>query len=276
MRSILLHIYEDECFEARFQVALDVARQCNGRITCAQAVPYDFGVPHDFYGTMSAEMIVEYQKVANEAREEIERDLENEGVSWSWARSNGCATGLIGRKAPLHDVVVVGAHDPLELPHSPSRFVGELTERVRAPIIAVPPDSRGLDLESPVVVAWNGAPESAHALRAAVPALSRASEVHILSVSEPKKKKKREATSELPSLTPAAYLALHDIKSEVAELKRVKGKSIAETLMVGAMARDAGYIVMGAYGHSRFRESVLGGVTRDMLCDPLLPLFLAH
>jgi len=60
MRSILLHVSDDKCFNARLQVALDLARQYRGRITCAQAAPYDFGMPTDFKGAMSAEMMVEY------------------------------------------------------------------------------------------------------------------------------------------------------------------------------------------------------------------------
>lgn len=279
MRSILLHVYDDKCFEARLQVALDIARQCKGRITCAQAVPYDFGAPTDFYGMQSAEMIVEYNKIAEQAQEQIEGILANEDVTWTWTRSRGSAAALIGREAPLHDAVIVGAYDPLELPRSPSRFVGELIERVRAPIIVVPTETRGFDFEVPAVVAWNGSTESAHALRAAMPALSRASAVHVLSVREKektKKKKKRGETFDLPSLTAAEYLAQHDIKCEVTELTRAKGQSIAETLVVGAMARDAGYIVMGAYGHSRFRERILGGVTRSMLREPSLPLIMGH
>lgn len=276
MKSILLHVYDDDCFEARFQVALDLARQCKGRITCAQAVPYDLGMPSDFYGMMSAEMIVEYDKIAEDAKKAIEERLSHEDVQWEWKRSRGSAAALIGSCAPIHDVVIVGSHDPLKLPKSPSRFVGELIERVRAPIIVVPSDVRSFDLEVPAIVAWNSSAESAHALRAAMPLLSRAKEVHVLSVDEKKRAKKHAPHFELPSLRAAEYLAEHGVKSEITELPKTKGRSIADTLVAAAKAREGGYIVMGAYGHSRFREQILGGVTRDMLRGLKLPLVLAH
>ncbi|WP_156423856.1 universal stress protein [Erythrobacter sp. YT30] len=275
MRSILLHVYDDKCFEARLQVALDIARQCKGRLTCAQAAPYDFGMPTDFYGAMSAEMMVEYTKTSKKFRAKVEKELSNEGVAWSWASSGGSAMNLIACHAPIHDLVIVGAHDPLQLKGSPSRFVGELLERVRAPILVVPEHVKSFDVDGPVTVAWNGAPESAHALRAALPLLSRSSSVQILTVEE-KKKTKREEKFDLPSMQASEYLAQNDITSELIELPRKKGDSIAETLVTASKIREAGYLVMGAYGHSRFRERILGGVTRDMLREPQLPLFLSH
>lgn len=275
MRSILLHVYEDNCFEARLQVALDIARQSNGRITCAQAAPYDFGMPTDFYGAMSAEMMVEYNKTSKKFRADVENELSNEGVPWSWASSSGSAMNLIACHAPINDIVIVGARDPLQLKGSPSRFVSELLERVRAPILVIPENVKSFDVEGPVAVAWNGAPESAHALRAALPLVSRSSSVHILTVEE-KKKGKREDKFDLPSMQASEYLAQHHVTSELTELPRKKGDSIAETLVKASLIREAGYLVMGAYGHSRFRERILGGVTRDMLRDPQLPLFLAH
>ena len=275
MRTILLHVHDDKCFEARLQVALDLARHFKGRITCAQAAPYDFGTPTDFYGAMSAEMMVEYGRTAKKFRTDVEKDISNEGVTWHWVASSGSAMNLIACHAPIHDIVVVGSHDPLQLPGSPSRFVGELLERVRAPILVVPENAKSLDVEGPVAVAWNGAPESAHAVRAALPAISKASAVHVLTVAE-KKKKRRKDRFDLPPMQALEYLAQHDVKSELTELTRKKGTATAKTLVTEAQSREAGYLVMGAYGHSRFHERILGGVTRDMLRDPQLPLFLAH
>jgi nucleotide-binding universal stress UspA family protein len=276
MRSILLHIHDDKCLEARLQVALDIARQYDGRITCAQAAPYDFGMPTDFYGVMSAEMMVDYAETSDKLRTRLEEDLVNEGVTWGWVASKGSAMNLIACHAPLHDIVIVGAHDPLQIDGSPSRFVAELLERVRAPILVVPEDAKSFDAAGPIAVAWNGSPESAHALRAALPMLMRSDTVHVLTVEEKKKKRKREEKFDLPSLQASEYLAQHGVTSELTELPRKKGVSIAEALVEASRKRRAGCLVMGAYGHSRFRERILGGVTRNMLRDPPMPLFLAH
>ncbi len=272
MRSILLHVYVDDCFEARFQAALNLAEQFDGRINCVQAVPYDFASPGEFYGAISAEIILEYNKTAKQERSRIEARLQKADVSWRWVRGNDHAIDMISTHAPLNDVVVLGAHNALERPATPSRFVAELTERVRAPLLVVPEKTNAFDLAEPAMVAWNGAREAAHALRTAVPLLSRARSVHILNVAEIDDADRFE----LPSTMAAEYLALHGIEAEIVELKQDSGKSIAQTLMDGATIRGGSYMVMGAYGHSRFRERILGGVTRDMLRDPQLPLLLSH
>lgn len=272
MRRILLHIYDDDCFEARLQVALDIVRRCNGHLTCMQAVPYDYGMPGDFYGTTAAQMIVEFERMAKETREQIEARLAKEDVPWSWIKGNGSAAIAIAQHAPLHDLIVVGARNPDGKAAVPSHLVNELLERVRSPILVVPEKSRSFDLDGPAAVAWNSSAESAHALRAALPFLKLANSVNILSVSE----KKDTERFDLPSTKAAEYLADHDIKSDLTELPQDGSASIAEILVEAAQIRHAGYIVMGAYGHSRFREWVLGGVTREMLKDPAIPLFLSN
>ncbi|MXO57254.1 universal stress protein [Pontixanthobacter gangjinensis] len=272
MRRILLHIYDDECFEARLQVALDISRRFSGHLTCIQAVPYDYGVPNDFYGTMAAQMIVDYERIAKKAKEQIEARLAKEDVPWNWIKGRGSAALAIAHYAPLHDLVVVGALNPDGKATSPSRLVSELLERVRAPILVVPKSLRSFDLDGPAAVAWNNSAESAHALRAAMPVLKLASSVHVLTIRE----KKEAGRFDLPSTKASEYLADDGIKSELTELPEDESASIAEILLEAAQARQAGYIVMGAYGHSRFRERVLGGVTHDMLKDPAIPLLLSH
>ena len=81
--------------------------------------------------------------------------------------------------------------------------------------------------------------------------------------------------SALPPVDGAAYLSRHGIACEIVELPCL-GQHPAEILLAAADSRDAGYIVLGAYGHARLFEMVFGGVTRRMLKDPPIPLVLAH
>ena len=71
------------------------------------------------------------------------------------------------------------------------------------------------------------------------------------------------------------YLVGHEIIAECVELK-LKGHTVGEAICHAATAQKAAYVVMGAYGHSRFREAVLGGVSRHMLAHSPVPLLLAH
>lgn len=79
----------------------------------------------------------------------------------------------------------------------------------------------------------------------------------------------------LPPLDACEYLSRHGVKAELLAIERGKA-STADALLTARDRTGAGYVVMGAYGHSRMREFVLGGVTREMLRGSPVPMFLAH
>jgi nucleotide-binding universal stress UspA family protein len=72
-----------------------------------------------------------------------------------------------------------------------------------------------------------------------------------------------------------AYLARHNLKA-VVENVEPHGKSIGHALLEHAQGFGADLLVMGAYGHSRIREMILGGATRDVLAQTTLPVLMAH
>lgn len=272
MRSILLHVHEDDCMEARLQVALDLARQLDARLTCVQVAPYEFNIPGDFYGSRAAQLQFEYEQKAGIVRQKFEKRIAVEDVRWKWSASLDSASKILTRIAPTRDLLILGAHNPEGKAERPSDLAMELIFTVRAPILIVPAKWKNFLFEQPAMVAWNGSPEGAHALRAAMPFLSHASQVHVLTVQEISNPGKFE----MPYANAVNYLADYGIKAEVVELYRSVGHSVAETLVDAVAARKGSYLVMGAYGHSRFRERMLGGVTRDMLSDPEIPLLLSH
>nr|WP_137678692.1 universal stress protein [Parerythrobacter lutipelagi] len=273
MRSILLHIFDDEGLEARLQAALDLARSFDGHVTCVQAVPFEFGVPSDSYLSKAMEMAAAFRASADRFQEELESKLAGEDVRWDWIRSSGDAFDEIARLAPLSEIVVLGARNPTGEPGLPSRLASETVVSVRPPVLLVPPTAASLKLDAPAIIAWNGSSECAHALQASLPLLRQAAEVHILPVRE---RKTRNNGKRLSAMDAAKFLSRHQIEPIITELSHEDGNSIAATLIDAAQVRKVGLFVMGAYGRSRFRERVLGGVTRDMLCDPATPLLLSH
>lgn len=272
MRTILLYIHDDDCLEARLQVALDLCRQYDSHLTCLQAIPYDQSIATDFYYPVVAQMVTDQREAAKEFRKPIERRLASEGITWDWIHSDGFAAHQISRCAPLYELIVMGAHNPIGSLQKPSTLVSEVVSQIRAPILVVPESTKYLSLDALAVVAWNGSPEGAHALRASTSMLSRASEVQILTVREQKDTERFD----LPPTDAAKYLASHGIEAEIVELPSDGKLSTAKILSQAAENRKAAYLVMGAYGHSRFRERILGGVTRDMLSNPKTPLLLGH
>ena len=253
------------------QVAMDIARACEGHVTCLQSVSFEVFAPGDIYGSAMAAAMPVIKEAAEKLRAKIESDLSNEDVSWEWRFIYGRAEERLLEQSPLQDVIVVGPHDIGEdgTP-GPSTMAGELALAAQTPVLVVPAKTKRLDVEKPVLVAWNGSAEASVALRASVPLLTKASKVFLATIAE----KDGKVRTEFPASEAAMYLSRHGIVSEVVEIPR-GDESISDTLFSAAKMRECGLVVMGAYGHSRLAEMLLGGVTRKSLTDPQLPILMA-
>jgi nucleotide-binding universal stress UspA family protein len=123
-----------------------------------------------------------------------------------------------------------------------------------------------------ILIGWNASPEAVRAITGAAPLLQAASKVVIATV---------DATpspgghAPRPGQELAAYLARHGVTAEVRNIDGL-GRTHAEALQETAIDVDADLMVIGAYGHSRAREIVFGGVTRELLANGQLPLLMAH
>jgi nucleotide-binding universal stress UspA family protein len=273
MKSILLHVDHDRAMKARLQVALDIARATNGHLTCLQAVNYEVFMPGDFSGAAIATTIPLIRENAEKLRAEIEAELDHEGVPWDWRAEYGVAQHRLIEATPLADLVVLGPADAGAGAggRGPSGLVGDVALKAQVPVLVVPADTKGLDIGAPMLVAWNGSAEACNALRAALPLLACSCKVTLASVVEDKERERFD----VPSTEGAKYLSRHGIACEMVEIPRGEA-GIADTLFSAAQLRECSLMVMGAYGHSRLAELLLGGVTRQMLSEPQMPILLAH
>jgi nucleotide-binding universal stress UspA family protein len=118
-----------------------------------------------------------------------------------------------------------------------------------------------------VAVAWDGTMEAARAVNAALPLLARAEKVFVLTADM---KKADAKPSEI-----AGYLAEHGVAAQTWAFMPGDGP-LGEVLLAEAGEAGADTLVMGAYGHSRLREMVLGGVTRSVTAKATIPVLMAH
>ena len=141
------------------------------------------------------------------------------------------------------------------------------------PLLVVRPDEEGASaplLGVPCAIAWNDSPESVNALVRGRPLYARASAVHLFSA--------RDGADDAPSdhqNLALQYLAAHGIEASLEFVTR-RGEGAAEDVLSRALELGCGYIGMGAYGHSVFREMMLGGFSEAMLHKAALPLLLCH
>ena len=137
------------------------------------------------------------------------------------------------------------------------------------PILVVPYIHKAPFKLDRLIVAWDGSAGAARAMGDAMPLLAKAEEIHILSVTKAPDRKLDEAGAAI-----VRHLAHHGLPAEFRLL--ISGIDAANTLLSYASDNSADLLIMGGYGHSRYREFLLGGVTRSILQAMTLPVFMSH
>lgn len=284
IKSILLPLGDPEGVGASLALALPLARRLEARISAmfptqeaTQSLPLlsdglITGVVDDLITAIETQ---EAQRVAA-MREHFEalcaandvvpvEQPSAPGFAVSFFTRAGMEDRLIARQGRVHDLVVMTC-PPEGDPSQALALQAALLETGRPLLIT--PTRPVKSFATRVMVAWNGSIESARALGAASEVIAGAETVLIATVEE-------EGREGPPAEHAATYLDAHGIAATVKRLDP-GGKPVAEALLDEADALAADLVVMGAYSHSRLRESVLGGVTRDILVNLDLPVLMMH
>jgi nucleotide-binding universal stress UspA family protein len=141
----------------------------------------------------------------------------------------------------------------------------------QAPVLMVPDQTHQITAPQKIALAWNESAEALNAARAALPLLQAAQEVHVVVIDPPVHGPNRSD----PGGQLSQYLARHGVRCEIDVLSKTMPR-VSDILLRHAKDLGADLVVMGAYGHSRFREAILGGATRYMLEQSEIPVFMAH
>lgn len=270
LKTILLHVFEDSGLESRLQVALDIARGNEGHLTCVQPTtqfaPMSFGpLGGDFVTGINFE---DMDAAERAHRETIEKRLKEEDVSWDWQTGLGDPATLLTERSRLADLVVLSqSYGKRNAGDEPLPIAGDVAVHAHCAVLVVPAENMSFDCQAPIVVAWNGSAEAAKAVRLALPMLKITNEVHIVTVGDD--------NSDFPHTAASTFLARHGVSTVLHELKG-KGSEASDIIADFAVEQSASALVMGAYGHSRLRETLFGGVTKHLLDDSRIPLLMGH
>ncbi len=183
----------------------------------------------------------------------------------SWREATGRAETRVAEEGRLADFIVLARPDD-EGPASRELVFENAVFSTGRPVLVVPPAPQSFGRT--VAIFWNGSVEAVRAVAASLPVLRKAERVYALNVSE--SGDSSAAVAGLP-----AYLSWHGVRCTLRPVD-VGSRSTVEALTAEAKLLDADLVVMGAYTHSRFRELILGGVTRDLVRSASLPLLMAH
>lgn len=240
------------------------------------------GVDHSqtgyYYAGASAYVFQESIDRAMESAEALEKTVRDRlassdirwGVESAVAQVGGLST-LIGMRARFSDLVVLtrpygdDATPDAEAVTEAALFEGS------CPVLIVPDSGLPQTLGQKVMIAWNQSEEAMTAVRRALPLLKKAQSVEITVVDPSPHGPERSD----PGGALCQMLTRHGVNVEISVLARTQPQ-ISDILSRRALETGADMMVMGAYGHSRFREAILGGATRNMLEKSNIPVLMAR
>lgn len=176
----------------------------------------------------------------------------------------------IGERACYADLTLLGPGLDMD-PDLRDRAINGCLFKSARPVMLVPRDAKPVLSPKVIVLAWNSRPEAAKAAREAV-GLMKGAEVHVTLVDPTASRAKN---GEEPGADIATYLARHGVAVTVDRLPS-GGRPVEQVLEQHALDVSADLMVMGAYGHSRLRQRIFGGVTKATLDSPRLPVLLMH
>jgi nucleotide-binding universal stress UspA family protein len=274
-RTVLVHVDSQPDTAGRTAVAIAVAKKFDATlIGMAAGLPR---LPIEIYDAAFGTVAV-----GPEYTEMDRKDLEAEfgrvedafnaatrgaGVETGWRAIFGPPSAAIIQGAIAADLAIVGPGDRSLLGNLSAASAGDVVLRSGRPVLVVPDGVSTFDPKS-VVIAWKDTAEAQRAIANALPFLKGAASVVVLAIDENDESKPGHAEA-------VAFLLRHGIAAKSESIPS-KGADIGEVLLSYAKQKSAGLIVAGAYGHSRVREWVLGGVTRALLNNEAVPVLFSH
>jgi nucleotide-binding universal stress UspA family protein len=266
IRTILLNFDVDEANDTLVRCAVDLARRLGSKLVghcAADAMPLFVGAEGAMMAaTVYADLREDIESRQRRAQELFRRAVPAE-LAAGWLAPVDAATGSLIDHAVRADLLMLGR--PVATPGTTQRCanLGDVIVGSGRPVIAVPPGTVNVDLDS-VVIGWKNTREGRRALADAMPLLAHAGRVVLASVDE---------GNGQPKVAEAmAFLKGHGISAEEVARTQV---DVATTLLEICEATRSRLLVIGAYGHSRWRERLFGGVTEALLQEAALVRFFS-
>lgn len=284
-KTILVHVDETDRSKERMRIAAGIAQTQNahmiglGMTGISHFIYQNARITHsnpnlsmhlDFLREMAEKAVARFAPAMREMNiASFEERLVDDD-----AASGFCMHGRYS------DLVVIGQNDPEHIsPAVMSDFPEDVVLHCARPVLIVPYVGHFPQVGKRILVSWDASREATRAITGALPLLKQAEIVQI-AVFNPENN--NELHGEEPGADIALYLARHGIKVEISQHHTGLDPVSHSKLDVGnallSLANDFGsdLLVMGGYGHSRFRETILGGVTRTILETMTLPVLMAH
>lgn len=275
-KNLLVHVDDSKACEARIQAAIALAQAHQAHLT-GLYVAADVTLPGSVRAEVPAAILSGLQGQLEERLAEAEarftKTVERAGLTADCRTAHGPAPripAVIALHARYADLVVLGQADPEEGGEAGPYVAEDVVLSSGRPGLIIPYIGAGKTLGERIMIAWDGGREAARAVNDAMPMLERAKSASVLVIDPHKGRHGQEPGADI-----ALHLARHGVRVE-AEHLQARDLSVADALLSRLADEDIDLLVMGAYGHSRTREWVLGGTTRQVFEQMTVPVLMSH
>jgi nucleotide-binding universal stress UspA family protein len=274
LKDVLVYVDSDPACDSRVEVAASLAASYEAHLTGLHTTGWlrfpgylEIGAPPHFLDEQRRLL----DKRVRQAEARFHGRAGRYGIRAEWRVDEGDLVGSVKLHARYADLTVVGqGRDLKDAPSELTFLPEELVLGVGRPVLVIPRYGTFERIGERVLIAWNGSREATRAVHDAIPILKRAAAVTVLSINPD-----GEPTRRTPSADIALHLARHGIAAEAASTASLD-IGVGDVLLSRAADLGVDLIVMGAYGHSRVREMVLGGATRHLLQHMTVPVLMSH
>ena len=270
-KDIVVHLGKDHRSGARLDAAIQLAQEHDGRVTGVYVLSRR-NIPRFILAEFPPEVVKRLdteERAHAEAAEDAFHELTaRTGVPGEWRLASGEFADAIVTSACYADVVIVGQTDPDD-DESHAGLAEDVMMGGGGPVLIWPYAGAFASNPETIMLAWNGTREAKHALDGALPLMQHARKVVVFGVD-------RCDGKHIPGADVSAHLARHGVRAEARHTLTTPGIGVGDALLSEIGDHGIGLLVMGGYGHSRFREALLGGVTRDVLREMTVPVLMAH
>ena len=273
IKDILVHVDSTPSADKRLELAVVLADRHDAHLTGIHVSPSIY-VPAMEFGGLPATFFEHRQREiesdATAARTKFDSLAGKANIAIEWRNADGYPGETLIEHARCADLVVVGQRNP-----DADAQAGDLPDSILLatgrPTLIVPNAAAMKTFARNIMVAWDGGAQATRALHDALPLMSAGAKISVIAVNpENMGDRKQVACADI-----CRHLARHGLDAE-ARTVVASNETTADTLLSCAFEQGCDLLIMGAYGHSRFREFVFGGVTAHVLKNMTLPVLMSH
>jgi len=270
IKSIMVPLDNTENSERRISAAVTLAQKFEAHIMGVHILPtLEYVMQTVPYMPYSAEAYKDYHHIMKSKAmalwDNFESHMKHADILYDRYQEEGNILSFLKLYSRCTDLTIINQNTGGVLP-----LMGDMASFMLEsglPVIAIPEHATYPTMGARILVAWNNSAQCARAAHDALPFLQQAEKVIVLSINE-------YDSEAVPTADICLHLARHDVNVEAMQSDITDNP--AEIIMLTAENMNADLVVAGAWGHARVTEVVMGGVTKNLLSNQILPVFFSH